>query len=59
MAQTENTSKTPEAIDPEKLKATAKQVADIAAEFIKKHPLESVGAALALGLVAGLLINRK
>jgi ElaB/YqjD/DUF883 family membrane-anchored ribosome-binding protein len=48
-----------DAVDPEKIKTAAKEVADVASDFIKKHPLESVGAALALGLVVGLLINRK
>lgn len=46
-------------IDAEKIKEAATNAADIAAKFIKKHPLESVGGALAVGLIIGLLINRK
>jgi len=48
-----------DALDREKIKAAAKAAADLAGDFIKKHPLESVGGALALGIVIGLLINRK
>lgn len=48
-----------EALDPEAIKEAAKNAADLATKFIKKHPLESVGGALALGVVIGLLINRK
>jgi ElaB/YqjD/DUF883 family membrane-anchored ribosome-binding protein len=46
-------------LDPEKIKEAASSVADAAAKFIKKHPFETVGGALVLGLLAGLLINRK
>jgi len=45
--------------DPEKIKALASQAANVASKFIKKHPIESVAGAMALGLVIGLLINRK
>lgn len=47
------------AIEPEKIKEVAADLADQAAEFIRKHPLESVGGALVAGLLLGLLINRK
>ena len=46
-------------LDPEKIKEAASNVADEAAKIIKKHPFESVGAALVVGVVIGLLINRK
>ena len=48
-----------EMLDPEIVKAAAKNAADVAAKFIKKHPLESVGGAFVIGIVVGLLINRK
>jgi ElaB/YqjD/DUF883 family membrane-anchored ribosome-binding protein len=57
MKKTESTD-TP-TLDQEKIKELASQAAIVAAKFIKKHPLESVGGALALGLLVGLLINRK
>ncbi|MBS1960433.1 MAG: hypothetical protein JST80_13230 [Bdellovibrionales bacterium] len=46
-------------LDPDKLKEAASNAADEAAKFIKKHPLESIGAALVAGVLIGLLINRK
>lgn len=55
----EASEKIADALDPEKIKEAAKNAADVATDFIKKHPLESVGGALALGVVIGLLINRK
>ena len=45
--------------DPEMIKDAASDLAEKAAKFIKKHPLESVGGALVLGLVVGLWIKRK
>ena len=46
-------------LDPEKIKEAASQAASIAAKFIKKHPLETVGGALVVGVIIGLMINRK
>ena len=46
-------------MDPEKIKEAAASAADQAAKFIRKHPLESVGGALVVGVLIGLLINRK
>lgn len=46
-------------LDPEQIKEAAADVAEEAAKFIKKHPFESVGGALLVGLLVGLFINRK
>jgi ElaB/YqjD/DUF883 family membrane-anchored ribosome-binding protein len=46
-------------VDPEKLKELAADAAKTATDFIKKYPLESVGGALAVGVLIGLFINRK
>ena len=48
-----------DSLNPDQIKETASAFADQAAKFIKKHPFESVGGALLVGLLAGLLINRK
>ena len=46
-------------LDPEQIKEVASGVADGISSFIRKHPFESVGAAMLVGLVAGLLIKGK
>ena len=42
----------------EKMQATAKQVADVATEFIRKYPLQTVVGAAAAGFLIGVLVKR-
>ena len=46
-------------VDPEAIKVAVSDISDAAVKFIKKHPLECVGAAVLLGLVVGLIVKRK
>ena len=59
MENNETNDKIGFSIDPDQIKETAATVAAEAAKLIKKHPFESVGAALLVGLVIGLLVKRK
>lgn len=43
----------------EKLRASAGEMAEEAADFIRKHPLPSVFGALAAGFLLGAFFNRK
>ena len=45
--------------DPEAIKQAAEGAADIAAEYIRKHPFQAVGVSFAAGLLAGLFINKR
>lgn len=45
--------------DLEKLRASAGEMAEEAAAFIRKHPLPSVFGALAAGFLLGAFFNRK
>lgn len=46
--------------DVVKMKKQAKEIADVASEFIKEHPLQTVVGAAVVGLAIGFLIgNRK
>lgn len=46
-------------LDVEKWKATASQLAEEAAEIVKKHPLASVAGAFAAGVLLGTLLGRR
>jgi ElaB/YqjD/DUF883 family membrane-anchored ribosome-binding protein len=59
MKPSESTDSLASSLHPEKIKDAASDLAEHAAEFIRKHPLESVGGALVAGLLIGLWINRK
>lgn len=41
------------------LKASAKEAADLATDFIRKHPIQCVLGAVALGLLAGHLLGKR
>lgn len=43
----------------EKLKATAGELAEEAAAFVRKHPLPSVAGALAVGFLLGAFLRRR
>jgi ElaB/YqjD/DUF883 family membrane-anchored ribosome-binding protein len=45
--------------DVQAMKASAKEVADAASDFIRKYPLQSVLGAAAIGFILANLINRK
>lgn len=45
--------------DMQAMKASAKEVADSASDFIRKYPLQSVLGAAAIGFILAHLINRK
>lgn len=49
----------PGPLDLEQIKDAASDAAEIAAHFIKKHPLECVGGALLAGLLVGIWIGKK
>ncbi len=49
----------PGPLDLEQIKDAASDAAEIAARFIKKHPLESVGAALLAGVLVGIWVGKK
>lgn len=60
MKKNEETSENQfQALSPEAIREMAKKSADSAIQFIKKHPLESVGGALVTGFFIGFFINRK
>lgn len=42
-----------------RLEETAREGAKIADQTIREHPYESIGLALGLGLIIGLLVSRK
>lgn len=60
---TENLKKVIENLDEHedvvKMKKQAKEVADVATEFIKEHPLQSVFGAAVVGLAIGYLIGSR
>jgi ElaB/YqjD/DUF883 family membrane-anchored ribosome-binding protein len=41
------------------MKETAKEVADVASEFIKKYPIQSVLGAVAIGFILGNLTSKR
>ena len=45
--------------DVVKLKKQAKEVADVATEFIREYPVQSVVGAAVVGLALGYLIGRR
>lgn len=45
--------------DVVKLKAQAKEVADVATEFIREYPLQTFVGAAAVGIALGYLIGRR
>jgi ElaB/YqjD/DUF883 family membrane-anchored ribosome-binding protein len=45
--------------DPEAIKEAASNAAESVAEYIRKHPYQTVGAAFAVGLLAGLYLNKR
>ncbi len=45
--------------DVVKMKKQAKEVADVATEFIKEYPLQTVAGAAVIGLALGYLIGRR
>lgn len=45
--------------DVVKMKAQAKEVADVATQFIREYPLQTVACATVVGLALGYLIGRR
>ena len=45
--------------DPEAIKEAAAKAADSVAEYIRKHPYQTIGAALAIGVLAGVFISKR
>jgi len=45
--------------DPEAIKAAAEKAADSVAEYIRKHPYQTVGMAFGAGLLAGLFLSKR
>ncbi len=45
--------------DVQAMKDSAKEVADVATDFIRKYPLQSVVGAAVVGFILANLINRK
>lgn len=45
--------------DLKAMQDSAKEIADVATEFIRKYPLQSVVGAAAIGFVLGSWLNRK
>jgi len=45
--------------DVQAMKESAKEVADVATDFIRKYPIQSVLGAVAIGFVLGSVMNRK
>lgn len=48
-----------ESVDAEKLRRAATDLADEAAELVRKYPLQSCLGALAAGLLLGAWLNRR
>jgi ElaB/YqjD/DUF883 family membrane-anchored ribosome-binding protein len=48
-----------EPFNAERLKKLGADAAEDVAQFIKKYPLQTVGGVLVLGVVLGLMINKK
>ena len=42
----------------EKMKKTAKEIADVSTEFIKKYPLQTVAGAAVVGFLIGIMVRR-
>jgi ElaB/YqjD/DUF883 family membrane-anchored ribosome-binding protein len=45
--------------DPEAIKEAAANAADLAADYIRKHPFQAIGVSFAAGILAGLFINQR
>jgi ElaB/YqjD/DUF883 family membrane-anchored ribosome-binding protein len=45
--------------DPEAIKEAAGKAADTVADYIRKHPYQTVGTAFAVGLLAGLFFSKR
>jgi ElaB/YqjD/DUF883 family membrane-anchored ribosome-binding protein len=45
--------------DPEAIKEAAADAAEGVADYIRKHPYQSVGVSFAVGLLSGLFIGKK
>jgi ElaB/YqjD/DUF883 family membrane-anchored ribosome-binding protein len=45
--------------DPEAIKEAAGKAADTVADYIRKHPYQTVGIAFAAGLLAGVFLTNK
>jgi ElaB/YqjD/DUF883 family membrane-anchored ribosome-binding protein len=45
--------------NPEAIKEAAAKAADTVAEYIRKHPYQTVGVAFGAGILAGLFLSKR